>query len=294
MASEIFKNIIEQKIDVFASTFGEGASNIFTRGNKLIHPLEYGMYKERCARELLLYTTNKRVGISDGFLISSKDNASTQCDIIMYQNDTLPIIDNGITNFFPVEIVKGIGEVKSTLSKDKFEEALLKLAKNKKMFLERKGTLKSEKTHSEEFNEIYSFLICNKLNFDLATLNFDEVYAAEPDIRMRHNLILSLQDGLFTYGVIPREYPPKQKERYIKQGGKLDIGGIEWPYAHHTEGEETYKSHVKFVRIDESDKYKHIMQFLINMRILVGHHQEYEFDLLEYVKSNIASVVERY
>ena len=58
MASDILKKIIEQKIDIFAGTFGEDASNIFTRGSKLFHPLEYGMYKERCAKELLSFVSN--------------------------------------------------------------------------------------------------------------------------------------------------------------------------------------------------------------------------------------------
>ena len=37
----------------------------------------------------------------------------------------MPIIDNGITNFFPVEIVGCIGEVKSTLKMGDFQKALI-------------------------------------------------------------------------------------------------------------------------------------------------------------------------
>ena len=44
MASDIFRSIVEQKIDVFASTFGDDANRLFKRDEKLIHPLEYGMY----------------------------------------------------------------------------------------------------------------------------------------------------------------------------------------------------------------------------------------------------------
>ena len=77
------------------------ASNIFTRDNKIFHPLEYGMYKEKCAKELLSFTTGKDIGISDGF-----------------------------AKFFPIEIIRGIGEVKSTLNKSQFTKTLKKLAKN--------------------------------------------------------------------------------------------------------------------------------------------------------------------
>ena len=144
MASDIFRSIVEQKIDVFASTFGDDANKLFKKDSKLLHPLEYGMYRERCAKELIGITSDKSIAISEGFMISSENNVSKQCDIIMYQRDTMPIIDNGITNFFPVEIVKCIGEVKSTLNKSEFKKALIKMANNKKMFLERKGGQKSE------------------------------------------------------------------------------------------------------------------------------------------------------
>ena len=53
MASDILKKIIEQKIDIFAGTFGEDASNIFTRDKKLFHPLEYGSRRHQCNIEHL-------------------------------------------------------------------------------------------------------------------------------------------------------------------------------------------------------------------------------------------------
>ena len=105
MASDIMRNIIEQKVDVFASLFGNDANKLFKRENKLIHPLEYGMYRERCAKELLELVCNRNIAISDGFLISSENNVSTQCDIIMYQKNTMPVIDNGITNFSQLRLL---------------------------------------------------------------------------------------------------------------------------------------------------------------------------------------------
>ena len=289
MASDIFGNIIEQKIDIFASTFGDGARNIFIKDKKLIHPLEYGMYRERCARELLECTTNKSVGIADGFLISTNNDVSTQCDIIMYQKDTLPLIDNGITNFFPVEIVKGIGEIKSNLTVDKFKEALLKLAKNKKMFLERKGAPKNVLT--KEFDEIFSFLICNKFDFDMGSVNFDDVYAGEQDLRMRHNLILSLQDGLFLYGMIPDELPTKEKQLYAKKGN-LECQ-FRWPYPHHSQQDEMYQTHSYGLPMDESDKYEHIKQFLVNLAILTTHQIEHKIDILQYLTDDYISILKK-
>ena len=283
MASDILKKIIEQKIDIFAGTFGEDASNIFTRDNKLFHPLEYGMYRERCAKELLSFVSNKSVGISDGFLITSKNSVSTQCDIVMYDKDTIPLVDNGIAHFYPVEIVKGIGEVKSTLSKVEFSKALVKLAKNKSLYQERKGKLKSEAGRFSEYNEIFSFLICNKLSFDITKINFDEVYKDVTDVRHRHNVILSLQDGVLIYTLNFSDLPVNQKKLFINKGGNIKANPAIWNYPHHTEDDESYICSNNFIKINYEDKYKHIMHFLIIIKGLLENEYEYDFDFVEYL-----------
>lgn len=290
MASDILKNIIEQKIDIFANTFGEGASNIFRRDEKIFHPLEYGMYKERCAKELLSFTTNRNIGISDGFLITANNNVSTQCDIVMYAKDTLPMIDNGITNFYPIEIVKGIGEIKSTLSRADFVKALLKLAKNKAMFEERKGTLKTDEGMFEEDKEIFTFLICNKLEFDINKVDFDEIYRDIPDIKYRHNIMLSLQDGLFTYKLNFTDLHKKQMEHFLRKGGNIKAGSIIWNYPHHTEIDECYKCDNCLIQIDYKNKYMHIMHFLIIVKSLLDQVCEYDFDLVNYLLPSRKSI----
>lgn len=286
MASDIFKSIIEQKIDTFASTFGDNASNIFTHNNKIFHPLEYGMYKEKCAKELLSFTTGKDIGIADGFAITSKNCISTQCDILMYKKDTLPLIDNGIAKFFPIEIIRGIGEVKSTLNKSQFANALEKLAKNKMMYEERTGRLKSERRTFKENDEIFSFLICNKLSFDVSELDFDEVYRDIPKIEYRHNAILSLQDGLLTYKLNFAQLPIKQKENFIKKGGNINSQPVIWYYPHHSEDDECYICEKSFIEVNSKDKYSHIIYFLIIIKALLEDSYEYDFDFVEYLAEN--------
>ena len=119
------------------------------------------MYRERCAKELLELVCNRNIAISDGFMISSENNVSTQCDIIMYQRDTMPVIDNRVANFFPVEIV--------------------------------------------------GFLICNDFNFNFEDLDFENIYEDIPNIRFRHNMILSLQDGLWLYEFDADKAPENMK-----------------------------------------------------------------------------------
>ena len=283
MASDIFKKIIEQKIDVFANSFGEDANNIFTKDSKIFHPLEYGMYKERCAKELLSFASNKNIGISDGFLITSKNSVSTQCDIIMYKKDSIRLIDNGITNFYPVEIVKGIGEVKSTLNKTEFAEALVKLAKNKSLFQERIGSVVSETRRFKESDEIFSFLLCNKLSFDISKLKFDDIYKEIPDVRFRHNVILSLQDGILYYVLDFANLPTKQRQRFVRLGGDIGTEPVTWNYSHHTEEDESYICSNYFSKIKLEDKYKHIMHFLIIIKALLEETYEYNIDFVEYL-----------
>ena len=293
MASDIFRNIIEQKIDIFANSFEDGASNIFTKDDKIFHPLEYGMYKERCAKELLSFIANKKISISDGFLITAHNNISTQCDIIMYENDTLPLIDNGIANFYPIEIVKGIGEIKSTLDKSSFANALVKLAKNKMLFSERKGYITSKERENEEDNEIFSFLICNKLSFDVSQIDFDEIYKDIPDLKYRHNAILSLQDGLITYRLDFSKLPPKQTEFMKLKGVNINCAPVLWNFSHHTAQGERYKCEVKFQQIDMKNKYNHITTFLIIIKALLRDVYSYEFDLVEYLIAKLPPVFEK-
>lgn len=279
MASDIFRNIVEQKIDIFASTFGDDANKLFKRDSKLIHPLEYGMYRERCAKELLRFICDRNIAISDGFMISSENHVSTQCDIIMYQSDTMPIIDNGITNFFPVEIVKCIGEVKSTLSKDKFKKALIKMANNKMMFLERKCE-ENPRRGFKERDEIISFLICNKLDFDINEVDFNNIYSEIKDVRFRHNMILSLQDGLLLYKFDAEKAPKIMKEVFCDT---FEETQATWYFPHSTVEDEQYICEPSVMEVDKEDTYKHIIYFLTGLKHAMYKQCEYTFDIGIYL-----------
>ena len=279
MASDIFRNIIEQKIDVFASTFGNDANKLFKKDSKLIHPLEYGMYRERCAKELLSFICDRSMAISDGFMISSENHVSTQCDIIMYQRDTMPIIDNGITNFFPVEIVGCIGEVKSTLKMGDFQNALIKMANNKKMFLERKGGQAPQMAFKEK-DEIISFLICNNLGFDINEVDFDNIYREIEDVRFRHNMILSLQDGLLLYKFDAEKAPKIMKETFCKA---FEENQVAWYFPHSTVGDQVYKCESLVVEVDTEDVYNHIIHFLNGLKNAMFGQREYKIDIGSYL-----------
>lgn len=292
MSNEILKRIFEEKIEVFINSFESTASSIFKKNNSIFHSLEYGMYKERSTKEFLRFIFNKDIGVSDGFLITSKDNISTQCDIIIYQNNTFPIIDNGIANFYPIEIVKGIGEIKSTLSKNEFSDALIKMANNKRLFEERVGMFEKKFENFEEYNEIFSFLICNKLDFKISNVNFDKIYTGI-DHKFRHNIILSLQDGIFVYELNFCDLPKKQKEHFIKINGNIESGPVIWEFAHHTAENEKYICKNKIIKSKNDNKYEHIKKFIIIIKNLSDDITKYEIDIVSYLSDKIAKIFKK-
>lgn len=211
MSSRVFDALYREKIDIFINSFSATSTEVFYDPEKkrLIHTGEYGMYRESVVRDFLNFIVPQRLAISNGFLMSGMDDISTQCDVIIFDSKMTPLFQGGDKHrFFPIESVYCIGEVKSNLSRADFREAINKLARNKAI-AERLNN-PSLSGYSPGFNfdptnnpcHIYSsVLICKKLDFDISNLEneLDGLYSEEIQYRHRHNLILSLEDGLFAY-----------------------------------------------------------------------------------------------
>lgn len=113
--------------------------------------------------------------------------------------------------FFPVEGVCGIGEVKSNLSKVGLKDALNKLARVKSKAdavsstipIHRDRSVATENFSRETnlYDQIFSFLVCEKFDFDSTSLATEVGGWYEADIKShhKHNLVLSLSDGLLLY-----------------------------------------------------------------------------------------------
>lgn len=234
MTSKIFDSLLKEKIDIFKSSFSSTAREVFydEKKGRIFHNGEFGTYRESVVRDFLKFVVPGTFDISTGFLITCLDDISTQCDIVIYDAQMTPIYEGGDKQrFFPVETVHAIGEVKSVLSKSKFKEALNKLARNKSLserLYERASILK--KVDDAPYNPaedprdlIPSFLICQKFDFDIKKVNFDDLYDSDIDFRHRHNFIISLDDGLIAYFDEDRKTCPytgfsgeKYKLRYIE------------------------------------------------------------------------------
>ncbi|GIO27467.1 DUF6602 domain-containing protein [Ornithinibacillus bavariensis] len=163
--------------------------------------------------------------------MNNEDAVSTQCDLVIYDRNYTPLFTDDLSQrFFPVETCIGIGEVKSVLSKKDLKRALNKLAKNKMLRdkQDEKGASIVQKSHVNEYgsghgyDQLFSFLICEKLDFNTDNIlqELDSFYEEGLPPKFKHNVILSLEDGLFTYYMKVNEksmtvqYPVMFKNQY--------------------------------------------------------------------------------
>ena len=107
-----------------------------------------------------------------------------------------------------METVCAVGEIKSVLKKTELKEALIKLSKVKALrekiinpvCIKRDAKGNFDPKHYP-YDQIASFIICQKLDFKLKDMPGEmlSIYGDEVEYRHRHNLILSIEDGLFHY-----------------------------------------------------------------------------------------------
>lgn len=209
--NEIFDNLVKSKLEKFEDDYINLSRQIFLdKDGSLIHPGEFGTYREKIIKEFLSPFLPSRLAIGSGFIITSKNNHSTQCDIIIYDKFHTPLIENGEQRFFPVECVVGVIEVKSKLTKSELKKALIKLSNIKKLKEDIDSNPYIFKDYKEESkfdaktkvkDQMATFLICESIDIDIEkeinTL-FADIYK-DIDKSLFHNMILSLSDCCFLY-----------------------------------------------------------------------------------------------
>lgn len=211
MDKNIIKKILKHKASRFKSVFAEDSIDLyFNSENKTFHAAEFGRFRENVTADFLRAFIPGYIGISNGFIVSPTNNISTQCDIILYDKELTPLLqDDNHNQFFPTDCIKGIGEVKSNLTKGALFEALTKLSKIKQISYEisKESTGQNHTTYDREHysNHAYTFLICNKITGDTSNLanEIDNHYNTNGiDHRFRHSFILSL-DGKACFYIDP-------------------------------------------------------------------------------------------
>ena len=205
--------ILKSKVEQFVFDYLQDSKALyFDDDGNLIHPGEFGVYREKICIELLKNVVPMRLDFGTGFIIDAAGNVSHQCDIIIFDSNNTPLIENNEKQrFFPIECVVGVGEVKSDLTKTQLEEALRKLSNVKAMRLNieekrRKIYESTNNTHRDYLplvnprDQLFTFLICDSLKFKKDNLvnELDGLYG-EINKKLRHNMILSIRDGAFMY-----------------------------------------------------------------------------------------------
>jgi hypothetical protein len=209
--NNIFESLLIEKSDEFKNSFSITSCRLFydEENKKLIHTGEFGTYREAIVKKFIRFFIPARLEINTGFIITNRNDISTQCDIIIFDANSTPLIETGdLQRFFPIETVCGIGEIKSTLSKSDFKKSINKLAKIKSLReniktpipirREKKGRFDPE---NYAYDQVPSFLICQKLDFDISNIvsEINQLYDQNIQYRHRHNLILSIEDGILLY-----------------------------------------------------------------------------------------------
>jgi hypothetical protein len=291
MGSKIYEQIVDRHIQQFVGVFSEDSSVIFKDDKeKLIHPGEYGRYREDACKNILRLFLDKHVNISDGFVITANDGITTQCDIIVYNSDVAPIVADGFSRMFPAEEVRMIGEVKSTLNRQQFISALRKMAENKKTIMDGRRGLHvfQNKKDLETYDTVASFLICNKLSFDFARLTYEEIYEGI-DRKYWHNAILSVEDVAMLYALNFGDASSKVKDALDKGGINTDLV-IAWQYPTYTQKDETIAAYDNHICIDKDNKYRHIKKFFACIAVCCKDVWIYAFEPIRYLNMAISTI----
>jgi len=200
-----YAEVFKARVDNFISEMSRAKSlyEDLNKKNNLLHAGEYGMYKERTLRELIEFVKPFKYEATDGYVINSHDETSTQCDIILFDKLNTPLINFGDRfQFIPAESVAAIGEVKSVLSKNDFIETVIKLSKNKGICKPSSDYISNNKTFKAELFSPFTFLICDSISGINDSYTYKELikdlaerYKKEGiDVNNYFNIIISLSD----------------------------------------------------------------------------------------------------
>lgn len=161
--NNLFKAMLDVKIEDFVNSF-DRADVFYSKETGIINTGEYGGYREKCLKQLLRLCFGKRYSIGDGYIINAKNERSTQTDIIIYDANNIGAITlDDKLNYYPIEMVYGIGEVKSLVKYSELKEILVKLAKQKMLAKNMTNTNLSDFQKAMKNNYPFSFLVCKKI-----------------------------------------------------------------------------------------------------------------------------------
>ncbi len=207
----ILESLIESNIESFALDYSNTAKQVFYSPEKesLIHPGEFGMFRERLVRELLTNFLPPCYGVSEGYIIGHNNNdMSTQCDIIIYHKDYTPNFQTSEDQrFFPIESVIAVGEIKSEITSNVLESAINKLAHVKEMRLKMRNSVPAKQREKRKFDpsndirqQIVTFILGNSIKCKKQTIEEKlDLSIKNKNYSLKTNLIAGVNDFCVAY-----------------------------------------------------------------------------------------------
>lgn len=247
--NNIYKILLHEKIEIFKYAFTNISKILFSvsgessQTNKYYHAGEFGAYRQNICKSFLNFCLCNRFAIAAPGFVFCADEVSTETDIIIYDKINTQVLESEERQrFYPIESVVAIGEIKSTINSfEELKEALNKLSIKKalreKLFLDTiaKAYLpafvnREDKKCGGAFcpslnfqDQLVSFMICEELSFNLDNIQnrMDDIYT-DPEYRNRHNIILSIKDGVMLYFINDQDkkilpYPQFRYDRKLMQ-----------------------------------------------------------------------------
>ncbi|MDE0004805.1 MAG: hypothetical protein OXQ29_19110 [Rhodospirillaceae bacterium] len=98
------------------------------------HAGEIGDLVERVFRSQLQELLPERIGVSNGFVVDSKENVSRQMDLILFDRHNTPrIFSSAGAQMFPVECTYACGEIKTDMNSSQLADSFEKCLSYKKL-----------------------------------------------------------------------------------------------------------------------------------------------------------------
>lgn len=182
---------MEERFDSkeYIKNLGEELINDFIKAGKATHPCAVGTNREKALMNKLKSILPHGIGVGSGFVIDSLGNTSSQCDLIIYEEEfalKFIINENDTYAYYNCESVIAVGEIKSDASIADVEDSFRKLKKIRELirYKEDDNSFRSYLsklavwgTDSEKYeptkkstDQIFTFVLCKSLKTPLSSI----------------------------------------------------------------------------------------------------------------------------
>lgn len=189
----------------------------FIKAGKTTHTCAVGSGREKALMNKLKNILPHGIGVGSGFVIDSLGNTSSQCDLIIYEEEfalKFIINDDDTYAYYNCESVIAVGEIKSDASIADIEDSFKKLKKIRELIRHKEDDNRfrcylsklvacgadSEKYEPNKKNadQIFTFVLCKSLKTPLSSIaeKAKEIFETKEKY---FNIILPIEGKPITY-----------------------------------------------------------------------------------------------